>query len=92
MAAGSGAVLTSFIINLVTAAICFAVFSYLRIQGWARRFFAPRRCVTCQDHMLVLCTYCQASGRMDLSFGIAKAAAGAPSRSDNRPNTQSTAA
>ncbi len=54
MAAGSAAVLTSFIINLVTAAICFAVFSYLRIQGWARRFFAPRRCAAFARDVLLL--------------------------------------
>ncbi|KAG2482060.1 hypothetical protein HYH03_018986 [Edaphochlamys debaryana] len=43
MAAGGGAVLTSFLVNLLVAAGCFLAFSLLRAQPWSKRFFAPRR-------------------------------------------------
>ncbi|KAG2489802.1 hypothetical protein HYH03_011751 [Edaphochlamys debaryana] len=43
MAAGSGAVLSNFIINLVVFASCFGLFTLIRVKPWCKRFFASRR-------------------------------------------------
>ncbi|GFR49707.1 hypothetical protein Agub_g11860 [Astrephomene gubernaculifera] len=43
MAAGSAAVLTSFLTNLYICLGCFTAFTLLRVRPWARRFFAARR-------------------------------------------------
>ncbi|KAG2426182.1 hypothetical protein HXX76_013163 [Chlamydomonas incerta] len=43
MAAGSGAVLTSFLINLCVMLGLFTLFTIVRVRPWAKRFFAPRR-------------------------------------------------
>lgn len=43
MAAGSSAVLTSFLINLVVSIACLFFFAFYRIQAFSRRFYAPRR-------------------------------------------------
>ncbi len=43
MAAGSAAVLSSFVVNLCVCIGCLVFFSFFRVQPWARRYYAPRR-------------------------------------------------